>query len=159
MDHLDTAQEVLDSMLGYLGFATSVEVDRESGVVNIATTSDAKLLIGHRGDRLEEIEYLANRVVQDRLPDAPRFKIDIDSYRAARDYRMIEEAEAAAARVIAGGVALRLSPMNSYQRRLVHNHFKDHPDVTTWSPKDSARLKRITIKPKGDGSDKSPIQA
>ena len=63
------------------------------------------------------------------------------------------------ARVIAGGAALRLSPMNSYQRRLVHNHFKDHPDVTTWSPKDSARLKRITIKPKGDGSDKSPIQA
>ncbi|MDF1860613.1 MAG: single-stranded DNA-binding protein [Verrucomicrobiales bacterium] len=148
MDHLETAREVLDSMLGYLGFAATVEVDRDGSVLNIATTSDAKLLIGHHGERMEEIEYLANRVVQDRIPDAPRFKIDIDSYRAARDYEMIEEAEATAARVIESGEALKLSPMNSYQRRLVHNHYKDHPEVETWSPQDSARLKRITIRPR-----------
>lgn len=148
MDYLDTAQEVLDSMLGYLGFAATVDLDRDAGILNIATTSDAKLLIGHHGERLEEIEFLTNRIVQDRIPDAPRFKIDIDSYRAARDYQMIEEAEAAAARVIASGGSLKLSPMNSYQRRLVHNHFKDHPEVETWSPQDSARLKRITIRRK-----------
>lgn len=150
MDHLDTAREVLDSMLGYLGFAVTVDVDREAGLINVATTSDAKLLIGHHGDRLEEIQYLANRIVQDRIPDAPKFKVDIDSYRAAREYRMIEEAEAAAARVVATGKPLKLSPMNSYQRRLVHTHFKDHPDITTWSPEDSARLKRITILPRED---------
>jgi spoIIIJ-associated protein len=152
MDHLDVAQEVLDTMLGYLGFAVTVEVDRESGTVNVVTTSDAKLLIGHHGDRLEEIQYLANRVVQDRIPEAPRFKIDIDSYRAAREFRMIEEAEATAARVISTGTALKLPPMNSYQRRLVHHHFKDHPDIETWSPSDSARLKRITIRPREGGN-------
>lgn len=148
MDHLDTAREVLDTMLGYLGFAVALDIDRESDTINIATTSDAKLLIGQRGDRLEEIQYLANRIVQDRIPDAPRFKIDIDSYKAARDYRLVEEAEAAAARVVATGKPVKLEPMNSYQRRLVHHHFKDHPEVTTWSPEDSARLKRITVLPR-----------
>lgn len=145
MDALETAQEVLDTILGYLGFAVTVEMDRESNTLNVATTGDAQLLIGHHGERLDEIQYLVNRVVQDRLDEAPKIKVDIDSYRAARDYEMIEEAEAAAARVLATGQALKLSPMNSYQRRLVHNHFKDHPDLTTWSPRDSARLKRVTI--------------
>jgi predicted RNA-binding protein Jag len=35
--------------------------------------------------------------------------------------------------------------MNSYQRRIVHNAFKDDPDVATWSPSDSARIKQITL--------------
>lgn len=145
MDPLETGREVLDAILGYLGFAVTVEIDRDSNSLQVATTSDAKLLIGHHGDRLEEIQYLVNRIVQDRLEGAPKIKVDIDSYRAARDYEMIEEAESAAERVIASGTPLKLSPMNSYQRRLVHNHFKDHPSIKTWSPSDSARLKRITL--------------
>ncbi len=146
MDHLEVAQEVLDSILGYLGFAATVVIDRETSTLQVAS-SDAKLLIGHRGDRLEEIQYLVNRIVQDRIPDAPRFRVDIDNYRAAREFSMIEEAEAAAARAIASGRPVKLHPMNSYERRIVHNHFKDNPEVSTWSPKDSARLKRITISP------------
>ncbi|MEM9281473.1 MAG: R3H domain-containing nucleic acid-binding protein [Verrucomicrobiota bacterium] len=144
MDHLDVAQEVLDSILGYLGFPVTVEVDRTSSTLNVAT-SDPKLLIGHHGDRLEEIQYLVNRIVQDRIPEAPRFRVDVDSYRAAQEFRIIEEADSAAARILAGGKAVKLQPMNSYQRRLIHNHFKDHPEIKTWSPSDSARLKRITI--------------
>jgi Predicted RNA-binding protein len=39
----------------------------------------------------------------------------------------------------------QLEPMNSYERRLVHNAFKDDPEVATWSPSDSARIKQITL--------------
>lgn len=134
-------------MLGYLGFPVDVTVDEEGRTVCVAT-ADAKLLIGHRGDRLEEIEYLVNRIVQDRLPDARRFRIDIDNYRASLDHRLIEEADVAAAKVAATAKPVQLEPMNSYQRRLVHNHFKDSPNIRTWSPEDSARLKRITLMPK-----------
>jgi len=45
------------------------------------------------------------------------------------------------------GRPIQTEPLNSYDRRLVHNAFKNDPDVTTWSPPDDARLKRITIKP------------
>ena len=154
MDHLEVAQEVLDSILGYLGFPVAVEIDRNAETLNIAS-NDPKLLIGHRGDRLEEIQYLVNRIVQDRIPNAPRFKVDIDSYRAEQEYRMIEEADTAAARAVATGKSIKLEPMNSYQRRLIHSHFKDHPEVTTWSPSDSARLKRISIIPKNEGNSSS----
>lgn len=151
MDHLEAAQEVLDSILGYLGFPVAVEIDRKAETLNIAS-SDPKLLIGHHGDRLEEIQYLVNRIIQDRIPDAPRFKVDIDSYRASQEYRMIEEADTAAARAVATGESIKLQPMNSYQRRLIHSHFKDHPEITTGSPSDSARLKRVSVIPKNEGN-------
>jgi len=147
MDHLDVAQEVLDTILGYLGFVVTVDIDREANSLNVST-SDPKLLIGHRGDRLEDIQYLVNRIVADRLPDSKKFRVDIDNYRATQEHSMTEEADSVAARVIASGQAAKLEPMNSYQRRLIHNHFKDHPEIKTWSPSDSARLKRISIMPK-----------
>ena len=147
MDYLDAAQEVVDNMLGYLGFVVTIEVDRESRTLNV-TSGDPKILIGHRGERLEDIQYLANRIVQDRIKDAPKFRVDVDFYRASTEERMVEEAEHLAARVINTGESVKLEPMNSYHRRLIHNHFKDHDQVKTWSPSDSARLKRITIMPK-----------
>ena len=150
MNHLEVAQEVLDSVLGYLGFPVTVEIDRDSETLNVAS-SDPKLLIGHHGDRLEEIQYLVNRIVQNRVPDARRFKVDIDSYRAAQEYKMLEDADAAAARAIATGQSVQLQPMNSSPRRLIHNHFKEHHKVETWSPSDSARLKRVSIIPKNGG--------
>jgi len=48
-------------------------------------------------------------------------------------------------RVRITGRSLQLEPMNSYERRLVHNAFKDDPEVATWSPSDSARIKQITL--------------
>jgi len=144
MDYLDVAKEVVDNMLGYLGFVVTVDVDRENRTINV-NSGDPKLLIGHRGDRLEELQYLANRIVQDRVKDADKFRVDVDYYRASFEDRMIEEAEHVAAKVINTGESAKLEPMNSYHRRIIHNHFKDHDKVKTWSPKDSARLKRITI--------------
>lgn len=148
MDHLDAAKEVIDNMLGYLGFVVTVEIDRATKTINV-TSGDPKLLIGHHGDRLEEIQYLANRIVQDRIKGAEKFRVDVDFYRASAEDRMIEDAEHLATKVINTGESAKLEPMNSYHRRIIHNHFKDHEKVKTWSPSDSARLKRITIMPKG----------
>ena len=36
--------------------------------------------------------------------------------------------------------------MNAYERRIVHNAFKDDPEIITWSPPDDARIKRITLR-------------
>ena len=154
MDPIEVAQETLDAMLGYLGFAATVTADASNLTLHVAS-HDGKLLIGPAGERLEDMTHLVNRLLLDRLPDAPRIHVDVENYLASRDYRMIEEAEEAAARVIATGRPVKLEPMNSYQRRLIHNHFKDHPSVRTWSPEDSARLKRISIAPRA-ASDPRP---
>lgn len=144
MEALELAHETLDTILGYLGFTVEIDADSDRSTLRVSS-HDSRLLIGDRGMRLDDIAHLVNRVVLNHLPDAPRIHVDIDNYRASRDYHMIEEAEQIAARVMATGKTIKLEPMNSYQRRLIHNHFKDHPQIRTWSPEDSARLKRISL--------------
>lgn len=149
MKPIDAAQEILDTMLGYLGFVARVEVDEQAGQPGLQVlTEEPKPLIGHRGERLDDLQYLLNRIVQTRIPEAPRIRVDVDHYRSAAEHRFLEEAERLAATVISTGQSHTLPPMNSYQRRAVHNHFASHPQVQTWSPPDSARLKCITLMPR-----------
>ena len=76
--------------------------------------------------------------------------MDVDHYRTTQEFRTIEEAERLAERVAATGKPAELPPMNSYHRRLIHHHFAEHPKVKTWSPTDSAKVKRITLQPRSD---------
>lgn len=146
MEAIDVAKEALDTMLGYLGFVATIEAEASAEEVSLQViTEESKLLIGRHGERLDDIQYLVNRLVQAKLPDAPRVRVDIDHYRALQEDRLIEEAEHLAERVINSSEPAKLEPMNSYHRRIIHNHFKTHEQVKTWSPPDSARLKRITI--------------
>lgn len=147
MDPLDLAQETLDSLLGYLGFVVVITPDPDNHTLHVASR-DGGLLIGHEGERLEEITHLLNQILQAKLPGAPRVQVDIEGFLATRDYRMIEAAEEVAARVLATGRTLKLEPMNSFQRRLIHHHFEDHPAIRAWSPAESARLKRISLSPR-----------
>jgi spoIIIJ-associated protein len=71
--------------------------------------------------------------------------VDCEHYRSMRDDRIVQRVRELAERVRASGRSLQLEPMNSYERRIVHNAFKDDPDVATWSPNDSARIKQITL--------------
>jgi predicted RNA-binding protein Jag len=41
---------------------------------------------------------------------------------------------------------MQTAPLNSYDRRIVHNLFKDDAEISSWSPPEEARLKRITIR-------------
>ncbi|MEM0968428.1 MAG: R3H domain-containing nucleic acid-binding protein, partial [Verrucomicrobiota bacterium] len=140
------------NMLGYLGFVVRIEVDtsREDACLQVFTEEE-ELLLGPRGDRLDDIQYLVNRILLSRDESAPRIRVDVNHRRSMSEDELIEEAEGLAARVINSGRAAKLQPLNSYHRRIVHNHFKNHPEVKTWSPSDQARLKRVTIMMRDSG--------
>lgn len=149
MEPIDAAQEILDTMLGYLGFVVRVERDENHPGTGLqVSTHEPKPLIGRQGERLEDIQYLVNRLLQLRVPDAPRIRVDVDHYRDTQEYRVIEEAERLARRVELSGRPEELPPMNAYFRRIIHHHFKDHPKVKTWSASDAARFKRVVLQPR-----------
>src|SRR5258707_14786488 len=91
------------------------------------------------------IQFLLNRLLQARDKDAEKVIVDCEHYRSMREDRIVQRVRELADRVRITGRSLQLEPMNSYERRLVHNAFKDDPDVATWSPSDSARIKQITL--------------
>jgi spoIIIJ-associated protein len=142
-----TPKDLLDTMLGYLGFVVQIEETmNEGGNATLQIyTEESRRLIGRNGETLEAIQFLLNRLLQARDKDAEKVIVDCEHYRSMREDRIVQRVRELADRVRITGRALQLEPMNSYERRLVHNAFKDDPDVATWSPSDSARIKQITL--------------
>ena len=142
-----TPQELLDTMLGHLGYAFDIqESTGPDGVLTLQVyTAESERLIGRGGETLDDLQFLLNRLLQAKDRQAPRVIVDVEHYRTMQEDSFLREIRALAEQVRATGRPVQLEPMNSYDRRLVHNAFKDDPQVTTFSPQDDARLKRITL--------------
>ena len=154
------ARELLDTMLGYLGFVVQIEETKnESGSPTLQIyTEEADRLIGRDGDTLDAIQFLLNRLLQAKDVDAPKWIVDCEMYRSMRQDKIVQHVKQLAERVRLSGRSLQLEPMNSYERRIVHEAFKDDPDVATWSPSDSARIKQITLLKRSAQKDSSPTE-
>lgn len=140
-------KELLDTMLGYLGFVCEIkEMESEGALTLQVYTPEKDLLIGRRGETLEDIQYLLNRLLLTEDKSAPKVQVDVEHYREIRNDSMVHKARQIAEIVRNTGRPYQLDPMNAYDRRVIHNAFKDDPDVMTWSPKDDARIKRITLR-------------
>ena len=142
-----TPKELLDTILGYLGFVVEIEESQnEAGSLVLQIyMEESQSLIGRDGETLEALQFLLNRLIQAKDKDAPKVVVDCEMYRSMREDRIVQRVRGLAERVRATGRSLQLEPMNSYERRIVHNAFKDDPDIATWSPSDSARIKQITL--------------
>ena len=140
-------QEILDTMLGHLGYA--FEIQESTGLDGVVTlqvyTAESERLIGRGGQTLDDLQFLLNRLLQAKDRHAPRVIVDVEHYRTMQQDGFLREIRVLAEQVRATGKAVQLEPMNSYDRRLVHNAFKDDPQIATVSPSDDARLKRITL--------------
>lgn len=143
----EAASKILDTMLGHLGFHANIEVqETEEGPCLQISTSESKYLIGRDGERLDDLQYLVNRMLKKHFPKAPRIKVDCEHYRAIQEDHLMEEVRGLAERVKASGKPFRMRPLNAYYRRLVHKALVDHPEVESVSPGGDDRLKRINLK-------------
>ena len=85
-----TPREILDTMLGYLGFVFEIEEQERDGhkVLQIFT-HEADRLIGRREQTLDDLQFLLNRILQSGNPKAARVVVDVDHHRAMRDDALI----------------------------------------------------------------------
>ena len=147
MTPLEHSRHILDTMLGYLCFVVQIEEDNgPDGPTLQILTDDSDELIGRRGETLEDIQYLVNRVLQRHLKDAPRIRVDVEFYRSMREDKMVARAKELGDRVRATGQDADLPPMNSYYRRLIHNVFVNDAEVMSVSQDGNARFKRIVLR-------------
>lgn len=135
-----------ESLLKPLGFDfTLLTEPYEDSIVLHIESSDAQHLIGTEGDRLDDLQYLVNRLVQAEWENAPRVRVDCDRYRERAEEKLLRRARARAERVLQTGKPLLMEKLNAYQRRLVHNALAQMPGITTTSEETDSRFKRITI--------------
>ena len=147
MEKLTTlACEAATSLLTPLGFSFTLTTEPyEDGISLLIESPDARYLIGDEGDRLDDLQYMVNRLVQAKWSDAPRIRIDCDSYRARAEAKLLRRARSRAERVLKTGKPLLMEKLNAYQRRLVHNDLATIPGIVTQSEETESRFKRITI--------------
>ncbi len=146
MNEVEAAGKILDSMLGKLGFQVELKTtETEDGPCLNILTDEGAHLIGKHGDRLEDLQYLTNRILNKHYPDAARVKVDCDQYRANQEKELIETAHTIARQVVEDGKARRLKPLNAYYRRLAHNALSEIEGVSTSSVGGNSRYKRIEI--------------
>jgi spoIIIJ-associated protein len=142
-----TPVEILDTLLGYLGFVAEVKEEQNDGNTTLQILSnETDRLIGRREEVMDDLQYLVNRILASQNPPGARIIVDVQHYRSMRDDAFVAKVRQLASAVRASGRPMQTAPLNSYDRRIVHNAFKDDPELTTWSPPDEARVKRITIR-------------
>lgn len=142
----EAAKKVLDTMLGHLGFSTTIELEHDAeGPCLQISTSQPELLIGDEGDRLDDLQYLVNRLLRKHYEEAPRIKVDCAHFRRMQEDKLRTEVQQLAEKVKGSGKPFQMRPLNAYYRRLVYQAVLDDPQIEAHSPEGTSRLKRITL--------------
>ena len=111
---------------------TSV-VDEEGALSIDMEGSNMGILIGKRGQTLDSLQYLTNRVANKMQEGYVRVKLDTEDYRRRRKETLENLAKNIASKVKRTRRTVSLEPMNPYERRIIHSALQGDPAVSTHS--------------------------
>lgn len=149
MNAPEIAEKILDSMLGHLGLPARIELEEtDEGACLQIFSSEKDTIVGENGDRLDDLQYLVNRVLRRQVKDAPRIRVDCEHFRSIQEDKLHEEVLEMIELVKSSGKTYRMRPLNAYYRRLAYNTIAQAEGISASSPKGDTRVKRISISPK-----------
>ena len=125
----------LKDTLKAMGMEVEIALDiDEDGSLSINMSGpNMGILIGKRGQTLDSLQYLANRVANKHQSGYVRVKLDTENYRARREETLKHLAKNIAHKVKKNRRPVALEPMNPYERRIIHSALQNDPYVTTHS--------------------------
>ncbi|HEX4265193.1 MAG TPA: R3H domain-containing nucleic acid-binding protein [Verrucomicrobiae bacterium] len=140
----------LEKIMELLGFTATVEDHAmEDGILLDVKTEDSGRLIGRQGQTLADLQYIANRLLFQQDPAAPKIMVDVGGYRAQAREALVKKAKDAAEKVRRWGDVVELEPMTAFDRRIIHQALKDDPGVETASVEvEGTDKKAILLRPK-----------
>jgi spoIIIJ-associated protein len=145
----ERARAILTELLSHLGLACTIAVRSgdDPGTLVLAVSGDGGgLLIGRRGQTLDALEYILNRMVAREDGDSARVIIDVERYRERRQEYLTTLAHRLADKVRQTGRVVTLNPMSPRDRRVVHMVLHGDAAVTTRSQGDG-HYRRVLILP------------
>ena len=109
------------------------EIDQDGALCVDMSGEHMGILIGKRGQTLDSLQYLANRVANKHQEGYVRVKLDTENYRARREETLRHLAKNIAHKVKRNRRPVALEPMNPYERRIIHSALQSNPYVMTHS--------------------------
>lgn len=111
----------------------TTRIDEEGALSINMDGSNMGLLIGKRGQTLDSLQYLTNRVANKMQDGYVRVKLDTEDYRKRRKQTLENLAKNIASKVKRTRRNVSLEPMNPYERRIIHSVLQADPAVSTHS--------------------------
>lgn len=108
-------------------------IDEEGALSIDMEGSNMGILIGKRGQTLDSLQYLTNRVANKMQDGYVRVKLDTEDYRRRRKETLENLAKNIAAKVKRTRRTVSLEPMNPYERRIIHSALQGNRYVETYS--------------------------
>jgi spoIIIJ-associated protein len=122
----DIAADYLEALLDIADLDGDIDIDVENNRASVAIVG-AKLenLIGRDGEVLDALQELTRLAVQSSTGDRSRLMLDIGGFRENRRTDLKALADEKAAEAKASGAPIKLSPMNAFERKIVHDRIQD----------------------------------
>ena len=145
----NTLKELLAAMGALYKDIVHVEVAGQH--IYMVNVDDGKVLIGGHGDTIHALDYLAKRIVEEKVLkekitlDDPHFLVDVNEYRTRQIKDLQTKALMMAERARSFEYDVELSPMSAYERLIVHTTLQNAPNVKTES-QGEGRNRRVVIK-------------
>lgn len=133
----DDAIDMVKELLANMNIEANVSVlDGENGEKRIIIDGgNAAILIGHHGETLDALQYLANLAANKKVDGEKRayvkITVDVEGYRAKREETLRALARRMADKVIKYKKSVMLEPMNPYERRIIHSEVQKIDGVST----------------------------
>ncbi len=132
----DLALDFIRNLVGGMGLDATVEMteDGENKLIRVMGES-AGVLIGHHGDTLDSLQYLANLAANKKVAGEKRefcrITVDVENYRGKREETLRALARNKAEKVLRYKKSQTLEPMNPYERRIIHSEVQKIAGVST----------------------------
>lgn len=140
----------LEGILKALNIGYQIEarsIGGEQQIHYIVDSYENSLLIGVKGKTLEALQILLRNLISTYTKDHIITTLDIGGYRSNRAHQLEILATKTAKEVAKTKVAVKLQPMNSFERRVIHEKLSDWRDIYTESEGEGEN-RAIVIKPK-----------
>ena len=131
------ALDMIENVVKDMGLSAKVCLAKHEGDEALITVDGegAGVLIGHHGDTLDSLQYLANlsanRKIEGEKREYVKVTVDIEGYRAKREETLRTLARRMAEKVLRNKRSVMLEPMNPYERRIIHSEIQNIEGVAT----------------------------
>ena len=133
-DVVDGIKELIKGIVTDMGLTANMEVKKREYSLNITLYTDNNaVLIGSSAKTLSALTTIIKQSLYKDLGENYKFVLDIGEYKQKREWNLEKMAKSLAREVAKTKVEAKLDPMNSYERRIIHNTLGQNKKVYTES--------------------------
>ncbi len=117
----EIAADYLEELLDIADMDGDIDTYNEGGRAHVSIITESEVLVGRNGEVLEALQELSRLAVMTETGHRSRLMLDIAGHREKRRLELQDLARDAIAEVSESGEAVRLAPMNPFERKIVHD--------------------------------------